>query len=190
MAPRTLSDLIGKISSSQALAYFRRGSEAAGSALVRVVLASNVNNGLINGELEAASVNRERLGVYLLEPGDVVVAPARGAIRAAVVTEAHAGSLAGSNVLIVRSGDASPHYVVAVLNSERFNAQFTDGTGPLSVTELRSALIPHHTRAAQQEIAALQELATATLESSLAEYTAQAQIVNEFVTYEDGRPRD
>lgn len=187
--PRLLSDLVETSLASQALAFFRKGLDDFNSDCVPVVLASHIARGVITGELQVERVNSERLEPYRLQDGDVLVAPTRAAVRAAVVTAEHDGALAGSNTFVLREfGGTEPAYVAAVLNSPIFGKQFLGKEGAnLALSELRSARIPQHSAEFRTEIAALYRWATETLLAALDEYDLQQKIVDELLSYGDGR---
>lgn len=188
--PRVLSEVVRTSFSGQALTYFQKAADFENSTRLRVVLASNVNHGLISGELQVADVNRDRVGTYALREHDVVVAPSRSRLRAAVVAADYAGSLIGSNLVVLREVDgATPHYVAAVLNHHRFGRQFDSaGRGStVSLSELRRMIIPTHTAVQQTEIGALYALSVETLAAALEEYDWQQELVEEFISYGDGR---
>lgn len=135
-------------------------------------------------------MNRDRIGSYALQENDVVVAPARVQLRAAVIADEYAGSLTGSNLVVLRGvSGAAPHYVAAVLNHQRFGGQFetAGGGSTVAVSELRRMLMPTHTAVQQTEIGALYALSVETLAAALEEYDWQQELVDEFISYGDGR---
>lgn len=152
----------------------------------QVVNARNLEHLYIEDELSVVKLKASNLAQYRLCPCDVVVTIRGTSLKASVVTQEIAGSLAGQNLAVLRlSTDIDPLYLAVVMRSKWLEQQLarlysqSSATQLLRISQLRDLKIPLPDLETQRKLAQL-FMATERYTRSTLEIVAMRNNLTEF----------